>query len=52
MKWKVLKCDSTKGVKVDKVVMISNTSEDLIANASFNSAMSKVIEENIRTLSH
>ena len=52
MKQKVLKGDDTEGMQVDKVVMIPTTSKNPIDNASFNSAMSKVIEENIRTLSN
>lgn len=51
-KKEIFKDDATEGMLIDKDVMISNTLSDTIVIFSLNTALSKVIEENVRTLTN
>lgn len=51
-KQNIFKDDGTEGMQIEKNVIIFNTSNELVANFSLNTASSKFIEDNVRTLTN
>jgi len=45
-----MKDNGIEDMHVEKTVVVSNTSSDLVSTATMGTAISKVIEENVRTL--
>jgi len=45
-----MKDNGIEDMHVEKTVVVSNTSSDLVSNATMGTTISKVIKENVRTL--